>query len=182
MNENARSLRFARLLRAKETHTERERARRIRKPHHHLRGFRRQKTNTTHVQKKKSASRAQGPLTFLIFHISMFSSWSSPMDAILFSSLSSLFVLRVRARNERSDVVFFEQQREPPADLLKKKMKKRNFWDQTDAQTKKLEREREKKSAQIPKKSSAFFVAARQRGVPFLISTLSKFLLSVSLS
>jgi hypothetical protein len=134
MNENARSLRFARLLRAKETHRERERAReenKIRKPHHHHRGFRRQKTNTTQVQKKKSASRARGPLTFLIFHISMFSSWSSPMDAILFSSLSSLlslFCVCVRARETKEVVLsfFFEQQREraatsPPTCLFKKK-------------------------------------------------------------
>ena len=72
-------------------------------------------------KKKKSASRAQGPLTFLIFHISMFSSWSSPMDAILFSSLSSLFSLFCVRTRERSDVVFLSSRESRPPTCLKKK-------------------------------------------------------------
>ena len=88
-------------------HTERARARRIRKPHHHSSSGLSPTENKHNTRpKKKSASRAQGPLTFLIFHISMFSSWSSPMDAILFSSLSSLFSLFCVRTRERSDVVF----------------------------------------------------------------------------
>jgi len=90
----------------------------------------------------------------------------------------------VCARETKEVVLSFFEQREPPADLLKKKMKKRNFWDQTDTNKnkKKTQRERERKNRHKFQKKLSFFVAARQRGVPFLISTLSKFLLSVSLS
>jgi len=82
---------------------------------------------------------------------------------------------------------FFLSSREPPADLLKKKMKKRNLFLGPNRQThkRKTQRERdEKKSAQIPKKAAFFVKAARQRGpVPFLISTkVPSLSLSLSLS
>jgi len=59
--------------------------------------------------------------------------------------------------------------------------KKEIFGTKQTHKQKNSEREREKIGTNSKKKLS-FFVAARQRGVPFLISTLSKFLLSVSLS
>jgi len=86
MSEDVLSLRFARL---QVRQREREK-KKIRKPSSSSSGL---SPTHTHIQKKKGvvvkkkSARAQGTLTFLIFHISMFSSWSSPMDAI-FSFLS----------------------------------------------------------------------------------------------
>ena len=168
-------------------HTERARARRIRKPHHHSSSGLSPTENKHNTRpKKKSASRAQGPLTFLIFHISMFSSWSSPMDAILFSSLSSLFSLFCVRTRERSDVVFLSSRESRPPTCLKKNEKKKFLGPNRHEQKQKKnsEREREKKSAQIPKKALFFRRCPSEGGPlpylhPFKVPSLC---LSVSLS
>jgi hypothetical protein len=86
------------------------------------------------------------------------------MDAILFSSLSSLLSLFcVCARETKEVMSFFLSSREPPADLLKKKMKKKEIFGTTNKQ--KNSREREKKSAQIPKKA-LFFRRCPSEGGP----------------
>jgi hypothetical protein len=87
MSEDARSLRFARL-QVRQREREKNKNKKAIIPSSGL------SPTHTHIQKKKGvvkkkSARAQGTLTFLIFHISMFSSWSSPMDAI-FSFLSCL--------------------------------------------------------------------------------------------
>ena len=105
------------------------------------------------------------------------------MDAILFSSLSSLFSLFCVRTRERSDVVFLSSRESRPPTCLKKNEKKKFLGpNRHEQKQKKTQRERERKNRHKFQKKLSFFVAARQRGVPFLISTLSKFLLSVSLS
>ena len=121
MSEDALTLSsFRSFTRKRETERNRESARRkkIRKPSNQINiGAFADRKQTTHPKKKRARARA---LTFLIFHISMFSSWSSRMDAIfsfLFSYVicvcvcACVRVQQAKTKEKRVEFIFVPQKR-----------------------------------------------------------------------